>query len=767
MISRDEQLESGVRLTVEPSDAVAAPGERLMLACGAPSPARVTWRHSANAPPTRDHTLSTSDSFRKQLANGSLVIESMSTTLAGQYQCVATQDGVGTIVSRIATVFLAELPEIVETVRTVSGSLGAGALLPCALRAPPRLALRVAPAAPERRVYGAAGKTHTQPPLLKLNVTWLKNGSPVRMESARISLTPSGALELEPLRPHDAAQYRCLVALAHAPAKHVAGPEIDLRINTDLSNVETPPRFIAVPQPVTVIEGASVTFDCAAVGNPKPEMIWLNNGVAIDLNDLDSRFYLVGSGSLRVQSARALDAGVYTCRAHNRLDSTDHSTQLQVLVTYLSREREPKVSALFREVTAPRVTLPGGAVARAHPRGDVTLRCEARGRPPPAVAWLKDGEPLNPNSRDIALLDGTSLRIQGVLRVDAGMFQCAANSAAGSAVAALRLLVLPPADDAKQTRNPNPNPNPSSHFPNSTHDIFDSLLSGGPDPTLDPMPEDLDFLGETSSAYTSGPDVEYDETDADDSFHATEGLDLDELGQGNATVVSAPRALRAVIVKHRFVTLSWEEPEVRLEEVTGYAVVYKVKGSERERIARGNPQRHEMNVASLQPNTTYQFTVMAFTQHSHSPTSEMIEATTAEEELTYGPPLDVHVEALGPHSARVWWAPPTQTHNGLASAAPPTRYAVYYTDEETGRELTQWAEGTSATLSGLRAAAAYRVRVAAAGGAPAPELRARTPQDAPAAPPANVTAVPSGATVLIHTFPSPLLYRVSRISTKN
>ncbi|CAG5005467.1 unnamed protein product [Parnassius apollo] len=286
-VSGDEQTESGVRLTVEPTDAVAAAGERLLLACAAVAPARVSWRHSASAPPTRDHTLSNSDSYRKQLSNGSLVIESMSATLAGQYQCVATLDGVGTIVSRIATVFLAELPEIVETVRAVSGALGAAALLPCALRASPRLAMRVTPASrtapPERRVYGAAGKTHIQPPVLKLNVTWLKNGSPVRMETARVSLTPSGALELDPLRTHDAALYRCVVALANTPTQHVTGPEIDLRVNTDLANVESAPRFIVVPQPVTVIEGASVTFDCAAVGNPKPEMIWLNNGVAIDL----------------------------------------------------------------------------------------------------------------------------------------------------------------------------------------------------------------------------------------------------------------------------------------------------------------------------------------------------------------------------------------------------------------------------------------------------------------------------------------------------
>lgn len=57
-------------------------------------------------------------------------------------------------------------------------------------------------------------------------------------------------------------------------------------------------------------------------------------------------------------------------------------------------------------------------------------------------------------------------------------------------------------------------------------------------------------------------------------------LDLD-LKSGNASLVSAPRGLKAVIVKHRFVTLSWEEPQHKGEEVTGYAVIYKVKGSER------------------------------------------------------------------------------------------------------------------------------------------------------------------------------------------
>lgn len=72
---------------------------------------------------------------------------------------------------------------------------------------------------------------------------------------------------------------------------------------------------------------------------------------------------------------------------------------------------------------------------------------------------------------------------------------------------------------------------------------------------------------------------------------------------------------------------------------------------------------------------------------------------------------------------------------------------------DSGREQFQWVETEPATptitstLTGLRAASTYVLRVAGAGGAPA-ELRVKTPADAPAAPPANVTVVATSATVL-------------------
>lgn len=125
---------------------------------------------------------------------------------------------------------------------------------------------------------------------------------------------------------------------------------------------------------------------------------------------------------------------------------------------------------------------------------------------------------------------------------------------------------------------------PLPKLTNSTQNIFNTLISGDFEQTLDPTPEDLDFLGETSSAYTSEPvydDYSENALDNDYSIHAAEELDSEEFKTGNASVISPPRDLKAVIVKHRFVTLTWEEPEHKLEEVTGYAILYKVKGSER------------------------------------------------------------------------------------------------------------------------------------------------------------------------------------------
>ena len=49
------------------------------------------------------------------------------------------------------------------------------------------------------------------------------------------------------------------------------------------------PLFLATPHNTKALQGSEVTLDCAANGNPMPEILWLKDGESIDLNHLDSR----------------------------------------------------------------------------------------------------------------------------------------------------------------------------------------------------------------------------------------------------------------------------------------------------------------------------------------------------------------------------------------------------------------------------------------------------------------------------------------------
>lgn len=54
----------------------------------------------------------------------------------------------------------------------------------------------------------------------------------------------------------------------------------------------TPPIFIAKPLQQVIIEGSTVTLECAANGYPKPSILWLKDGVAIDVASFDSRYIM-------------------------------------------------------------------------------------------------------------------------------------------------------------------------------------------------------------------------------------------------------------------------------------------------------------------------------------------------------------------------------------------------------------------------------------------------------------------------------------------
>lgn len=95
----------------EPRDTVTVQGGTLQLDCQAQSDAvadapSITWR--------KDGVLLSTmvDERRRQLANGSLLVQNVMHSRhhrpdEGEYQCLATLDGLGSIVSRVARVTVA------------------------------------------------------------------------------------------------------------------------------------------------------------------------------------------------------------------------------------------------------------------------------------------------------------------------------------------------------------------------------------------------------------------------------------------------------------------------------------------------------------------------------------------------------------------------------------------------------------------------------------------------------------------------------------
>lgn len=137
------------------------------------------------------------------------------------------------------------------------------------------------------------------------------------------------------------------------------------------------PTFLTEPMSKTANEGETVTLDCVANGNPKPQIKWLRNGEDIEINESNPKFRIIGTGSLQIVSVAETDAGNYQCRASNSMESADIEISLLVQVP-------PK----FIQSPTDRI---------AYEKDELEMVCAIRGKPTPIVQWLKNGDVITPN----------------------------------------------------------------------------------------------------------------------------------------------------------------------------------------------------------------------------------------------------------------------------------------------------------------------------------------------------------------------------------
>ncbi|CAD7076874.1 unnamed protein product [Hermetia illucens] len=750
-----------LEFTIEPQDVVVPEGHSVLLQCaGSVQPGalkegktapNIRWRG-----PDGQELGIVGDTFRNQLKNGSLYISSVEENrgLTGSYQCLLNVDGIGTIVSRSATVSIARLPEIDQDFMELYLLPGQTAYFRC----------MIAPI--------QSGIKH--------HVQWLKDDAPLHFDTMRMVILPSGALEIDEVSNSDRGTYQCNVT-SGTISRLSSKKNLNIKKSQGQSESLAAPQFQIGPSPQTVKEGDTVTFECVANGNPKPQIRWLRKGEEIDMNDLDSRFSIIGTGSLQISSAEDTDSDNYQCRASNSVDSLDAQATLQVQVP-------PK----FIQSPVDKV---------AYEKEELELGCSIRGKPKPVIKWLKNGDVITPNDY-MQIVGGHNLRILGLLNSDAGMFQCVGSNPAGSVQASARLKIIEPVRETKQskttkslsTRKQNPPPDEtvrtksSSESKKLSKSALDSLIPDEPGkgarPSLNFGPEDSNYEDDMENYDDMLPLYDDDETElrlpgrfdsgrriitphTDDTSiqeavfnpypkHTDQHHKLDDTHLAKVPLPGAPRDLEAQIVKPRFVALSWMEPIKNPDEVVSYSVYYKMHTSDRERkITTKSRDDQQVNIQSLLPGKIYQFRVVGNSNHGPGESSEVLEVSTQPEENIAGPPTNVEGLALSHNSILVKWDPPLVT-NGVI-----TKYRIYYAENDSGDMYTDsTSPNLEAELTELRPFTEYTISVVPFNqngmGDPSNEIKIKTFSSTPSEPPSNVTLeVTSSTSITVHWEPPP------------
>uniref|UniRef100_A0A3Q2CVH6 Immunoglobulin superfamily, member 9Bb n=1 Tax=Cyprinodon variegatus TaxID=28743 RepID=A0A3Q2CVH6_CYPVA len=139
--------------------------------------------------------------------------------------------------------------------------------------------------------------------------------------AGRATLHGKSSLQIDGVRSDDQGWYECKVLLLeHQLDTFHNGSWVHLTVNAPPTFKDTPPQYVEAK------EGGSITLTCTAFGNPKPSISWLREGSLL----ISSAKYKVSDGNLTVLSITREDRGPYTCRAFSLQGEAVHTTRLLV-----------------------------------------------------------------------------------------------------------------------------------------------------------------------------------------------------------------------------------------------------------------------------------------------------------------------------------------------------------------------------------------------------------------------------------------------------
>ncbi|KAI8484333.1 Protein turtle B [Branchiostoma belcheri] len=209
------------------------------------------------------------------------------------------------------------------------------------------------------------------------------------------------------------------------------------KLRSVISQVALPPREVIARYG----ESAVLPCDVQYPNGVLPFVIeWQKQGVAIPVFILfngypphidpqfQGRVSLFQEASLQIDKVLAEDAGWYECKVVflDRVDNAQKNGTWVHLKVYARPTFLDKSPALLQ-----------------YNQGDTgRLFCVAAGHPPPQVRWKKGDQPIMPTVR--YRLSETSLTIVSLVREDAGVYTCTAQSEAGDLQHTMRMVIFGP-----------------------------------------------------------------------------------------------------------------------------------------------------------------------------------------------------------------------------------------------------------------------------------------------------------------------------------
>ncbi|XP_062870656.1 roundabout homolog 2-like [Trichomycterus rosablanca] len=734
--SRLRQEDFPPRIVEHPSDLIVSKGEPATLNCkaeGRPAPTVEWYKDGEPVETNRDNPRS----HRMLLPSGSLfflhiVHGRRSKPDDGRYVCVA-RNYLGEAVSHNASLEVAFLrDDFRQNPQDAVISVGESATLEC-----------------------QAPRGHPEP-----TIFWRKDKARLDLKDDRITIR-AGKLTISNTQKSDGGMYACV-------ATNIVG-ESESEM-AQLSVFERP-TFVRRPVNQVALVDESVEFRCQVQGDPPPTQRWKKDDADIPRGRYEMK-YEKDDYILRIKKVYSGDQGSFTCVAENRVGKAEASATLTV-----------------RE--APQFVV--------RPRDQIVMQgrtavfpCEAKGNPQPTVFWQKEGskdllfpnQPPQAGSRFSVAQNG-NLSITSVQRSDAGYYICQALTVAGSILAKAQLEV----SDALKDRPP-----PIiQHGPTNQTVAVGSMAvlgcraSGEPDPTVTWLKDGVGLLAKDPrmslleagslqiqnvklsdlGMYTCVATSSSGETSWGAFLDIKDPTELtDSTVSHNATsVLGSPSKPEVTDVTKNSVSLSWDSGSEDASSTSFYVIeAFGQLVSNSWQTVADHVKSTQYTVRDLRPNTVYVFIVRAVNAQGVgdpsamsdpvrtqdiSPATQGVDHRQVQKELG-----DVVVNMHSPmvlssSSVRVTWTVENQSQfiqgyrvlyrqtSGLPS---PGAWQVQDLKAPSERDVT---------LQDLKKGVVYEIKVRPFfnefQGVDSESITARTLEEAPSAPPQQVTVLMVGS----------------------